>query len=174
LKAAEANTQRTLNKLQRHYESIESVPLIVKFVGNMDADSMATVIPALLAQDLPLKPVGYQFVHDTTIAHPTRARLRVHVTKGHRPNWFSVNDRAGFVHRNPHGIITAAIAKKAADLPRYQNVAGQDVRLLLVANRTNNSGKLTLETDARFYFCGFSEVYLFPYPESVVILNRTA
>src|SRR5882672_6856874 len=101
LKAAEANIQRIVNKLQRLYENIESVPLIVKFVGNMDADNLATVVPALLAQDLPSRPVGYQFVHDTTVAHPTRARLRVHITRGSRPNWFSVNDRAGFVYRNP-------------------------------------------------------------------------
>lgn len=139
----------------------------------MEADNLATVVPALLAQDLPSKPVGYQFVHDTTVAHPTRARLRVHVTKGFRPNKFSVNDRAGFVDRNPDEIITA-IAKKAADLSRYENAAGRDVRLLLVADRMNNSGKLTLEADARFDFCGFREVYLFPYPENAIILTRAA
>jgi hypothetical protein len=172
LKAAEANTQRTVNNLQRAYENIESVPLIVKLVGNLETDNLETAVPALLAQDLPSKPFGYQFIHDTTVAYPTRARLRVYVTKGSHPNWFSVNDRAGFVYRNPYGIITDAIAKKAADLPRYENAAGRDVRLLLVADRISNSGKLMLEADARFDFCGFREVYLFPYPENVMILNR--
>lgn len=138
----------------------------------METDNLETVLPALLAQDLPSKPVGYQFIHDTTVAYPTRARLRVYVTKGSHPNWFSVNDRAGFVYRNPYGIVTDAIAKKAADLPRYENAAGRDVRLLLVADRISNNGKLTLEADARFDFCGFREVYLFPYPENVMILNR--
>jgi hypothetical protein len=172
MKASEANTQRIINKLQRSYETVESVPLVVHFVGNMEANNMATVIPALLAEDLASKPVGYKFVYDTTIAHPARARLRVHVTKGFRPNWFSGNDRAGFVDRNPHEIIAAAIVKKAADIPRYQNAAGRDVRLLLVSNRINNSGKLMLAADTRFDLCGFEEVYLFPYPEKVIILPR--
>jgi hypothetical protein len=172
LKAAEANTQRAVNKLRLTYEKIESIPLQVHFVGNMDGDNLATVVPALLAQDLPSKPVGYRFVHDTIDAHPSRARLHVFVTKGLRPNWFSGNDRAGFVYRDPHEIITAAIAKKAADIPRYQDAAGRDVRLLLIANHINNSGKLMLEVDAQFNFCGFEEVYLFPYPENVVILAR--
>jgi hypothetical protein len=58
-KAVEGKTQRTVNGLQRQYEA---VPLTVKFVGNMEADNLATVIPALLAQDLPSKPLCYHFV----------------------------------------------------------------------------------------------------------------
>jgi hypothetical protein len=174
LKAAESKTQRIVNELQRQYETIENLPLIVKFVGDMQADNMTTVLPALLAQDLPSKPLCYRFVHDTTNAHPTRARLRVHVTKALRPNWFSVNDRVGFVDRSPHKIIAAAIAAKATDLPRYEVAAGRDVRLLLVADRISNSGKLTLEEDARFDFHGFRAVYLFPYPENVMVLTRAA
>jgi hypothetical protein len=171
VKAAETKTQRIINELQRRYETIENIPLIVKFVGNIEADNMATLIPALLAQDLPSKPLCYSFVHDTTIAHPIRSRLRVHVTKGLRPNWFSVNDRAGPVDRRPHAIIATAIAKKANDLPRYEDAAGRDVRLLLIADRISNSGKLTLEEDAQFDFHGFRAVYLCPYPENVTVLT---
>lgn len=172
LKAGEAKTQRSVNELQRQYEAIENVPLVVKFVGNMEADNMATVIPSLLAHGLPSKPVCYHFVHDTTTAHPTRARLRVHVTKGHRANWFSVNDRVGFVDCSPHGIIGAAIARKAADLPRYKGAAGADIRLLLVADHISNSGKLTLEDDVQFDFHGFRAIYLFLYPANVIVLTR--
>jgi hypothetical protein len=170
LKAAEAKMQRIINNLQREFESIENVPLIAKFVGNMEADNLATVIPALLAQDLSSKPIGHHFVHDTTIAHPARARLRVHVTKG-RADWYSVNDRAGFVDRNPRAIITARIAEKAGDLPRYKEAAGiRDVHLLLVADRISNSGKLTLDQGAQFDLHGFGKIYLFPYPENVIVL----
>ena len=175
LKAAEGKTQRIVNRLQRKYESIENVPLLVKFVGNMEASNLATVVPALLAQDLPLKRVGHRFVHDTTIEHPTRAGLRVHVTKGLRADWYSVNDRVGFVDRNPHAIIAARIAEKAADLPRYKEAAGcADIRLLLVADRISNSGKLMLDEKAQFDLHGFGKVYLFPYPENVIVLARAA
>jgi hypothetical protein len=171
LKASESKTQRAVNALQREYEAIANVPLIVKFVGHMDADSLATVVPALVAHDLPSKPTCYHFVYDTTVAHPARARLRVHVTKALRPDWYSVNDRAGFVDRSPHGIIAARIAKKAAELTRYKDAAGSDVRLLLVANLVNNSGKLTLNKSAKFDLHGFSAAYLFRYPENVIVLD---
>ena len=161
LKTNESKTQRAVNALQREYESKANVPLIVKFVGQMDADNLATVVPALVAHDLSSKPTCYYFVHDTSVEHPARTRLRVHVTKALRPDWYSVNDRAGFVDCNPHDIIAGAIAKKGADLPRYKEAVGSDVRLLLVANRISNSGKLMLKggsnstcTDsaARIYF----------------------
>jgi hypothetical protein len=171
LKASESKTQRAVNALQREYESKANVPLIVKFVGQMDADNLATVVPALVAHDLPSKPTCYYFVHDTTVEHPARTRLRVHVTKALRPDWYSVNDRAGFVDCNPHDIIAAEIAKKGANLPRYKEAVGSDVRLLLVANRISNSGKLLLNEGERFDLYGFSVAYLFPYPEDVVILD---
>lgn len=171
-KAAEARMQRIVNELQRQYETIENIPLIVKFVGNMEPDNLATVIPALLAEDLPSKAVGHRLVHDTIVAHPTRARLRVHITKGFRPDWYSVNDRVGFVDRNPHGIIAATIAKKAAHLRRYKGAAGTDIRLLLVADRISNSGKLMLDQDTQFDLHGFKSVYLFPYPENVIVLSK--
>jgi hypothetical protein len=171
LKANESKTQRAITVLQREYEAIENVSLIVKFVGNMEAENLATVVPALVAQDLPSKPTCYHFVHDTTIAHPARARLRVHITKALSPNWYSVNDRVGFVDRNPHGIIADAIAKKANELTQYKEAAGSDVRLLLIADRISNSGKLMLDDGEQFDLHGFKAVYLFPYPEDVIILD---
>jgi hypothetical protein len=148
LKKKESVTQRAVNALQLEYEAIANVPLIVKFVGNMEPGNLATVVPALVAQDLASRPICYHFVHDTTIEHPARAR--VHVTKALRPNWFSVNDRAGFVDRNPHQRIAEAIEKKAHELTRYKVAAGSDVRLLLVAEGISNSGKLRLEGCAHF------------------------
>jgi hypothetical protein len=65
LKAAEAKTHRVVNNLRREYETVENIPLIAKFIGNMEADNLATVIRALLAQDLPSKPVGHRFPYDT-------------------------------------------------------------------------------------------------------------
>jgi hypothetical protein len=172
-KAKESITQRSLNAMQRQYESVTNVPLIVRFVGNMDSDNLATVIPALMAHDLQSKPIGYRFVHDTTVVHPTRARLRVHITKGLRADWCSVNDRVGFVDRNPYGTIAAAIGNKAKELTRYR-AASDDIRLLLVADRMNNSGKLMLEKRRQFDFHGFSSVYFFPYPEAVIILQNAS
>ncbi len=171
LKASESRAQRAIWAIQREYEAIENIPLIVKFVGNMEPDNLATVVPALLAQDFSSRSTCYYFVHDTTITYPFRAPLRVHITKALRPNWYSVNDRVGFVDRNPQGIIADAIIEKANELSRYKEAAGDDVRLLLVADRTSNSGKLMLDEGAQFDLHGFKVVYLFPYPEKVIVLR---
>jgi hypothetical protein len=82
-----------------------------------------------------------------------------------------VNNRVGFVDRNPRKIIADAIETKARELPRYKDAAGPDIRLLLVADRIYNSGKLILEERVAFDFHGFQAVYFFPYPESVAILD---
>jgi hypothetical protein len=171
LKAQESIAKRSVSAIQRAYESIADVPLIVKFVGNMEADNLGTLIPALLARDLPSKPIGYRFVHDTSAVHHNRPRLRVHVTKALRSDWYSVNDRVGFADRNPQKIIADAIEKKAKELTRYKDAVGSDIRLLLVADRIHNSGKLLLEERAAFDFHSFQAVYLFPYPETVIILD---
>jgi hypothetical protein len=167
MKASESKTQKVVSAMQRTYEAAADVPLHVRFVGIMDSGNMAKVLPALLAEDFPSKPLAYQTAIDTG------SGLRVHVTKGLRSNWYSVNNRVGFVDRNPKAIIEAAIAKKAQELAVYQKAAGADVRLLLVADRIHNSGKLAADlAEGTINTHGFSAVYFFPYPENVVSLHH--
>jgi len=124
---------------------------------------MASIVSALVAEDLASKPVGHHLVIDHGDG------LRLHVTKAFRPEWFSVNDRVGWVDRNPLPIIADAIKKKSNELERYCATAGPDTRLLLVADRIHNSGKLTLDDAALLDTEGFEIVYVFPYPEPVMI-----
>jgi hypothetical protein len=88
MKASEAKTQKVVDAMQRAYKVAADVPLHVRFVGNMDADNIAKVLPALVAEDSAETP-GLKTVIDTG------SGLRVHVTKGFRSNWYSVNDREG-------------------------------------------------------------------------------
>jgi hypothetical protein len=164
MKQQESHTQRTVNALRFQYEAAASTPLHVRFVGNLNAETVALVIPELIASDLPSKPVGHRLVIDTGTG------LRVHVTKSFRPDWYSVNARVGFVDRNPQTIIAEAIEKKSKELPRYHEVAGPDIRLLLVADRIHNSGKMMLEEPPAFDLHGFRAVYFFPYPEEASVL----
>ena len=124
MKAKELASQRKINALQLEYEAITNIPLNVKFVGDMSAANLATVIPAVVAEDFPSKPVTHHIVFDSGTG------LRVHVTKALRPEWYSVNDRAGFVDRNSLKIIADAIEKKAEELNTYMAFAGSDIRLL--------------------------------------------
>jgi hypothetical protein len=167
MKRSESIIQRDLNRLRLEYEATNHIPLIVKFVGNLSTDNMASIVPALVAEDIASKPIGHHIVID----HDNG--LRVHVTKSFRPDWYSINHRVGWVDRNPVERISDVIKNKAKELPRYR-MAGTDIRLLVVADRMHNSGKLMLNQHVTFDLHGFSVVYFFSYPESVAVLLSAA
>jgi hypothetical protein len=82
-----------------------------------------------------------------------------------------MKDRVGFVDRDPMPRIAAEVKKKSGKLPQYRQAADSDIRLLIVADRINNSGKLTLEEQASLDLLGFTVVYFFPYPEEVTVFG---
>jgi hypothetical protein len=166
MKRTESSVHRQLEALRRAYEAITSTTLCVQIVGSLNPENMAAVVPALMAEDFTSKPVGHHVVVDHGDG------LRLHVTKAFRPEWYSVNHRAGWVYRNSLPIITDAIKKKSNELDRYRSAAGADVRLLLVADRIHNSGKLMLEDTAALDTQGFQAVYVFPYPERVRVFGE--
>ena len=170
MKRRESDTQKKLSSLRREYEAKTGVILSVKFLGRIAPDTLAEVIPRLLALDLAAKSIGYQTAFEILVGF--EAPLKLFVTKSLRPDWFSVGDRVGFVTPSPDFAIAAEIAKKGMKLAQYKVLAGDDVRLLLVANRIPNSGKLGTKTETAFDFHGFKAVYYFPYPEKAFALRE--
>jgi len=168
-KKAEGETQRMVNAIRCKYEAIENIPLAVKFVGHLCAENMAKVVPALVESNLVSEPVGLRLVID--IDTGLHAGLQIHVTKGFRPNWCSVMDRVGWVDQNPMPRIIAIVEKKLQKLPSYTKAVGSDVRLLIIANRIHNSGRLRLEERDLMDKKGFQEIYFFSYPDSVILLD---
>jgi hypothetical protein len=167
MKAKESNTQRVVNDLRRRYEAITYIPLIVKFVGNICHENVAAVVPALLACDLSSKPIGCREVLDLGPA------LRMHVTKGFRSDWYSVNDRVGCVDRDVVPRISDAIAKKSLMLSCYSQKADTtDIRLLIVADRIHNSGKLLLDEVCILNLRGFRAVYFYSRPDPVTVFGE--
>jgi hypothetical protein len=163
MKRTESDLHRQLERLRREYEAIAPITLRVQIVGRLSPENMASIVPALVAEDLPSKPVGHHLVIDEGNG------LRLHVTKALRPEWFSVNQRVGWVDRNPLPIVADAVSKKSNELERYRAAAGADIRLLLVADRIHKSGKLMLDGTAALDTQGFQVVYVLPYPEPVVV-----
>jgi hypothetical protein len=162
MKEMESHGQRAVDAPRREYEAISNIPLIVKLVGDVCAENLALVVPALVAEGLASKPVAYQAKIDLNTG--IRAGLRV---------WFSMKDRVGFVDLDPMQRIAAEIKKKSEKLPQYRQDVGSDIRLLIVADHINNSGKLMVEEQAPLDMMGFQAVYFFPYPESVIVYDST-
>ncbi len=168
-KKKEAETQRAVNDLRHKYEQKEDIPLIVKFVGDMCDENMAAVLPTLFAMNLSAKPPGHQ---DIIPVDEGEVTLHVYVTRAFAANWFSVKDCAGWVNRNPIEHVTEAIKKKSKKLPDYKRCAGlDDIRLLIVANRIKNSGKLAPLKCPVLDVKGFHVVYFFSYPEEVQVFD---
>lgn len=169
MKKAESDTQKAVNALRDEYETKDGTPLIVKFVGDMCDKNIAVVLPTLFAMNLSARSFGHQ---DTFEVDEGKAKLNVYVTRALRAKWFSVNNRDGWVDRNPIDRIAKAIEDKAEKLQRYKKCTGLgDIRLLLVANRIMNSGKLSLEECPAIDLRGFQVVYFLSYPESVKIFE---
>lgn len=88
---------------------------------------------------------------------------------GKYTRWTHVTDRAGWVRDLEPAFLEEKIEEKSGKIEKYQRNV-DEVRLLLVANRAYNSGKMTLTSNTRVDRQGFSEVYLLSYPDSVVRL----
>lgn len=161
----ESGRQARVNALRRDYEAVAGgTPLNVRFVGNISEANLARVVPELLAAELVSKPPLFSMVVDNDDG------LRVHVTRSLHPDWIYIGDHVGWVDRAPLPRIVEAVARKAEELPVYRNACGDDVRLLVYADRLLNSGKLELQGEPKIDRMGFSAVYFLSYPVSVTLL----
>jgi hypothetical protein len=172
MKRDESEIHNALNALRLRYETETGINLNVKFLGRIGPDTLADVVSDLVALDLASKPLAYQTVIEKRPG--LEAGLKLFVTKSLRPEWYSANDRVGWVTRNPQNIIAAEIKKKSKKLPQYKAAAGDDIRLLLVADRVQNSGKIDNQVEDAFDFHGFKAVYLYPHPEDAIALREAS
>lgn len=170
-KRGESERQKLINDLRSDYKSKDDTPLFVRFVGDICRENLEPVVPTLRELDLATKPFGHQ-QHFEIDSGP--AKLSVYVTRGkEHADWFYVNDRGGWLDCSPVERIEGAINEKAKKLPRYiESAALDDIRLLVVANRRMNSGKLELEGQPALDLKGFRVVYFFSYPEDVTVFEN--
>ena len=98
-----------MKALRAEYEKKDDTPLAVKFVGDMCRENVGEVIPALLKLNFSAKPFSHQ---DRFKVDKGPAKLSVYVTRAIHANWFYVNDRVGWVDRDPIERITDAIEKR--------------------------------------------------------------
>jgi len=167
-KKKESETQKAVSNLQTEYENITNTPLRVRLLGDICTKNIAKVVPALVDEDFVSKPICHQA--EIRLDHG----FKVYVTKALRAEWFCVNDRVGWVNHDPKQRVVDAIKKKSEKLKQYKEAVGSDIHLLLVADRTFNSGRLMLKEGVALDTRGFRFVYFFSYPESVIVFDCTS
>ena len=170
-KGNESKTQKTVKCLREKYESRDKTLLIVRLIGNMCSQNLDAVVPTLLAMNLSEEPFDYQ---DRFEVDEGPGKLIVYVTRSiQHARWYCVNDRCGWVDRIPLDRISDVIKKKGKRLPEYQKCSGlDDIRLLVVANRIMNSGKLRFDENPNLELQGFKIVYFYSYPESIHVFQK--
>ena len=122
MKRNESEAHNVLNALRLQYETQTGTNLNVKFVGRIAPDTLADVVSDLVALDLPSKPPDYHAVIEKRPG--LEAGLKLFVRKSLHSDWYSVNDRVGWVTRNPESIIATEIEKKSKKLRNTKPLRG--------------------------------------------------
>ncbi|SOB95022.1 hypothetical protein [Thalassospira xiamenensis] len=173
-KRKEAHRISQLRTLQQVYEAETGVKLYLRFLrspannsrGNISDIELEEVHKALLAENLESKTFGFSQMLDL----PSGGKLQITIYR--HSDWVIINDQVGLVLQSPAEKIQAAIDDKIGNLECYKGRAGDDIRLLIVADRRNNSGKISIpenrliEIDRK----GFSTVYFLSHPYEAITL----
>ncbi|OSQ47435.1 hypothetical protein [Thalassospira alkalitolerans] len=175
LKGNEHYRQEQLNKIRTTFEAKESVKLHLRLLrssanqqtGNITRTEICDILRALIAEKITQKEIG--FSNTIELKHGGK----IQITNEYKSRWYVVNDRAGFVLQHPEYQIQSAINKKNEKFQQYQDNAGDDIRLLIVANRTSNSGKIRLSDHSSLTvdYKNFKVVYFLSHPEEATALQ---
>jgi hypothetical protein len=85
---------------------------------------------------------------------------------GEYSRWDIVSDSVGWDGVIDSSIVQTVVDKKSANLSRYKEHV-EDVRLLLVCDRTKNSGKHVFRHLSFIESAGFNYIYLLSYPDEI-------
>lgn len=157
-RAFERENDRWLKSIREAVETKLSVPLTVQYIGPASQEARDDILASIAEEMLETKERLYSF----------ERRVRggkLFVTVGVHPVWTFIQNQVGWVSRDG-AFLQREIDAKAAKLDAYR-VHARDVRLLVLADRIYNSGKLELPEDFRPDLRGFDAVYFFSTPVSV-------
>lgn len=158
----EGRGDKIMQKIRRAYEDHSGTTIDLKLPRRpKDADA-ADLVDKLIALKLEDKPVGTRaefLLSDGTIGR---------VQRSYHPSWLVIEDAVGWVDRNGGSLLQALIERKAIKLREYERNVGGEMRLLVIADRMRNSGKIEVRSYDRIDTMGFAIVYFFSYPDHVL------
>lgn len=189
LKKEAVTNQKLINEIRQQYESMEdSVPLHVRFLGDVVEENKRKIVQTLL--DMNLKEKSFLSLSERVL-ECTSGSIKIYVRRLpdgwkrdllHRPNWFNVGDSVGWVEKDSDKI-SKAIERKSKKIVQYRkNVAHElgladfencDIRLLIVSDHLWSYGQVNLDKEQSYNLHEFNVVYFFPFPEKPIALRSS-
>ncbi|MCF8468877.1 MAG: hypothetical protein K9G33_15865 [Sneathiella sp.] len=174
-KGPENQRGKKLSEFQKEYEEKTETKIHLRIYiqeylweknGTIKDEYFREILKILYDMKLPSKDYGYS--ENTKLDDGTFFQI----TKGDRLPWKLINDSGGWVGTAPEDQIIRVINKKAQKLCKYRTNSDQrDIRLLIVAERLKNSGKLLFQENYEICLGGFTKVYLLSHPDQIVELS---
>jgi hypothetical protein len=161
-KRSESLNAKIVRRLADRYYLRGGMPIAAKFVGPVQAVNTDEIVAAMLGHSL---------------AYPSRTvieigRLKVYMSavpselRGYH-HWLYIDDRVGWLRPATSQELQAAVDRKADNLVLYKQ-RYKDVVLLLVADKTFNSGRMNVNEDLSVLNPGYTEIYFLSHPEAAV------
>lgn len=185
LKGEAATNQKLIDEIRQQYEKVEnSVPLNVKFLGDVNSSNKSQILQTLLDMGLGEKSPSYS---GDVVLEDDSGDLKMFIRRlpdgwGRdrlcRPDWFCVSDSVGWAEKDSCKI-QEAIDIKSQKIGQYrENVAKElglkdpencDIRLLIVSDHMWSYGQVKLDEERSYNLREFDAVYLFPFPQKPIV-----
>jgi hypothetical protein len=161
-KRNESVNVKAISVLAMEYYDSGGPPILAKFFGQMSSVTKKALIELMVAA----API-YPGPSKTIDAHDLKVTMTpLSASFPNYSRWAFVNHRVGWLKPITVAVLQHAINRKEANLDLYKQKF-DNVELLLVADRTFNSGKLVEVDDLVVNNPGFRTVYFMSYPESI-------
>ncbi len=162
-KRGEASNSSLVSKLAEQYYELDGRPINAKVFGSLSNENILPIAQALVnsAPPSPWKNASICFGGIKVFV----TALPASMTRYSR--WTMAGDRVGWARQVSSNALQAAIDKKYERLQLYKEKYAE-IDLLLVADRTFNSGRLLPPEVFDITNPGFRSVYFLSYPESIV------
>lgn len=159
---AESGNQSRIRDIASRYYSQGGRPLSVKFLGALATAEIQPLVERML-REAPATPFER---HTISVGGIKVFLTTVPEYLGNYQYWVCVDDRVGWVREVTNKDLQHAVDRKGDKLSLYLTKY-PTVDLLLVADRTVNSGRLSSADSLSVKNPGFRAIYFLSYPESI-------
>ena len=166
-KKLESDQQRLIQIISTTYYKNQYAPLHVQFAGTIAKHDVKNIVE-ILAKSRPkyFGPESLLEFEKVSVGELVLYLKPLPPSFEKYSRWISVSSRVGWVSEISSSSLQSAVDSKAAKLPSYKVKYEKNV-LLLVADRTYNSGRLAGSCPIKLLNPGFHKIYFMSRLESI-------